>query len=323
MNDRRKIKEMTMKRNILSFCKGLLRVAAFLPALLLFAALAGCNEQLKDWNDLSRLTRVQYYGISETFPYYTKFNGAASGANIFVDTLNISGYSLPSLSFSGKQSWYPAVNSNAAGNQPYYMNYPAGTHRFLFIYMGWGNDPSVTSPNIPLSRLADASFNLEAGKYYTLYFTDDVAQEGAVAAYRVVKVEDLREKSVAQGKVSVHFLHLSPDAGKVRITQLMKDGSEQDVSTQLSFTEVTDYFTFDTSQAQNGLLLFNIYAAGSNTALVAGVPATAGHSFDILLHGFVQTHQRQVVTGCTSDYKPVYTTVTLPLSFDTTVRQMY
>lgn len=290
---------------------------------------SACDENFDNWNDnLAQVAGVQYYGISETFPYYTLFNGGyyQSGTIVYVDTLEyktgMNGYYIPAVYFStSKQSWYPSVRN--AGNQPYYMNYNAGNHRFLFTYMGWDNDVSVSEPTIPLSRLADVEFSLEGGKYYTLYFTDDTAQEGAVAAYRVVRVEDLREKAVTAGKVAVRFVHLAPDAGTVRIAQRMKDGSEQVLNAQTSFAEVTEHYALDTSQAQDGLLLFNVYAAGSSDAIIAGVPADTGHSFDILLHGFIQTHDRQVITGSTEDYQPVYSTVTLPVSFDATVRQMY
>lgn len=297
--------------------------------MIVFFSFYSCKEDLEDYNqDVQQLTRVQYYGVSETFPQYNPFNGGVrqSGINIYADTLEykITNYGrlIPIISFlpaGSKQNWYPSVESN----QPFYMNYKAGSHRFFFTYMGWDSNTSVTDANIPLSRLADVSFDLPAEKYHTLYFTDDKAAEGAVAAYRVVKVEDIREKAVQSGKVSVRFIQLSMDAGKVTVKQWMKDGTEKDLQLHLDFGDSTGYLELDTTEAQSGVLLFNIYPEGSTDYTTVGIPTETGHSFDVLLHGFTQVHSRQIVTGSTVDYRPVYKTVTFAQSFDATVRKMY
>ncbi|MGV8092090.1 MAG: hypothetical protein AB2L24_09535 [Mangrovibacterium sp.] len=291
-----------------------------LPALLLSTA---CSDQLEIWDENAANTAsIGFYGVSETFPYY---NTEIAAIAIFADTTEYkadihwtAAKKIPAFTFLKsplKEYWFPNNFVDGRNNQPLYLNYAAGVHRFYFSVFGY---PDINEK----MRVAEAEFDFDAGSRTTLYFTDDAADEGAPAAYRVVKVPNYRRESVTAGKVSVRFIHLGMDAGAVSVRLLRNDDSESagNLPQQLSFAQASDYVPADTAGVvQDGVLLFRVYPAGSNLPLVVGVPAQVGHSFDILLHGFTLPHTRQVV----QENGPAYKTVELPVSFTATVRQMY
>ena len=206
------------------------------------------------------------------------------------------------------------------------MDFAVGKHRFVYSYFGYTQDADNFRLNLPAARLAEAEFDLEEGKYHTLYFVDDNVEEGAKAAYRVIKVENLQQNSITEGKVNVRFVHLSADAGSIAVKLADSDGNElaSGMPENMSFSSASDYIPVDPEGlTQDGGLLFHIYLQGSSQPISVGVPANTGHSFDVLLHGFTKPHTLQLINKVAQNGAPSYKTIQVPVGFTATVRQMY
>lgn len=314
----------------------------FFPALLCTLCLSGfsaCQNDLKPWNgQLATTAALSFYALSETFPYYVADPQVSqmSGIGIFTDTTEyqtiIRGAlsSIPNFGFNPgyKEYAYPEIIGNSYGNQPLYMNFSAGRHRFVYSYFGYANPSAETFIcNLPSARLADASFSFEAGSHSCLYLCDDLAAEGDTARYRVVKADQVVEGSIPAGKLSIRFINLSPDAGNISASLLQGDGSSMTTGLPqgLAFTGVSAYIAVDTAGAvQNKTLQLRITPDNGSPITVNIAAATSiGHCFDLVCFGFTQRHTRKIVNFVAQDGTPTYSDVQLPIGFKATLRENY
>lgn len=296
-------------------------------------AITSCDDNLDAWDEgQHNLAGVNFFALSETLPYYE--NNVPRGIGIFVDTVEyhtvinnvLSSIPYFNLYEYGKISWFPYNNNQPANNQPLYMNYAAGKHRFIFSYFTIEKGDVYQVVSQPTIRLAEAELDLDAGSNAIIFLTDDVADEGGMPAYKVTRLEQKPEKNVRPDKVSVRFIHLSMDAGALRISQLKQDGNEKDgyLLQDLNFGSASDYIQLDTvGFVSDGLLMFHVYTPDNNEPISVGVSAVLGSCFDVIIHGFTQPHTRRVITTVAEDGALTYKTVGLPAGFTTTVRQTY
>lgn len=141
-------------------------------------------------------------------------------------------------------------------------------------------------------------------------------------------MENEPKKNVSTDKITVRFIHLSVNAGNLRIRQLTADGSEKnsDLIQHIYFGNASAYIQLDAAaeDVSDGMLAFHVYTEGSNNPLSVGVPATRlGSVYDLLLHGFTQPHTRRIFDAINTEGTVSYRTVELPAGFTATVRQMY
>jgi hypothetical protein len=294
------------------------------------SAICNCRKDADKLTPLEdgRTASVNYFGVSQTFPFYS----TNSGTGVFVDTVEntskfINTQTLPGLPYfefdgAAKQRMYPFTVYDINNFQPIYLDYEAGTHRFIFSYMISGG---VNKPvNTPILRLADTTLQLPAKSHNCLYFTDAPGEEGEPATYRIVHTRQPLKNGIDADKVGVQLVNLSADAGPLHFSLAKVNGEELDTNLPaLAFGKASGYLAVELTEAQDKQLVFKVYDAANKLLLTTGVPATAGHSFELLIHGLVKPHLRQVTTGLGRDGKIAYKTVTLPISLAATARQTF
>lgn len=306
----------------------------------------GCDEKFEDWDTITiPIAKINFFAVSETFPHYDPpypGHSELSSVGVFVDTSEYNVIARGTLSIdipnfglvptARKSYWYPIIGvSGLASNQPLYIDYAAGKHSFVYSYFTYYQYFVGTSTryvcSIPAARLAEGEIEFENNSHSTVYFYDEVTPQGGISQYGLLKVVDNPKSNYVNGEVRVRFIHLSMDAGNVRTTILMNDNSETEalLPQQIAFKEATGYYNIPTEGAVlNGYLTLNIYAQGSNTPVRIGIPHQPGHVFDVIIHGFVATNTRQVISSVDPETLALtYKTVEIQESFDATVRQMY
>ncbi|MES2458229.1 MAG: hypothetical protein V4594_21910 [Bacteroidota bacterium] len=275
---------------------------------------------------------LNFYGMSETFPFYNSINSSYGGVGIFVDKEENASYfinsqlaTLPYFEFNGlsKLIMFPYLAADPLG-KTMYLDYKAGEHQVIFSYLvAKEADKTV---GMPLLRMADTTIKMAAGSHSSMYLADAPAAEGARAVYKLVRTEQPLEKAVTVGKVSVRFVNLSPDAGNLRVSLVDANGTENTslLPQNLAFAGASDYTALDISGSTDRQLLIRVYSSTGNIPLItSAIPAQAGHSFEMVIHGFKAAHQQQVVSGVNADGSPSFKTVTLPVSLSLTARQTY
>ncbi len=306
-------------------------IIAACTAIILTAA--SCTDDIENYAPGGgQLTSVNFYGVSQTFPLYPQINGKYPGIGIFVDTIpfrwatinNDLSARVPYFEFEGSATTgtYPFLSADA--NALLYMDVPSGNKTIGFNLVIASQGASVV--HLPIVSLLDTTVLLPAGGHQIIYFTDTPAAEGAIASYRLVQAEQPRRTAIEDGKVSVRFVHLSADAGNFNVMLLKPDGTETPVelSREMTFGKYSDYVALTPAgNEQFGQLVLNVYVAGREDPLVVGIPSEAGHSFEVLLTGLSQSHERRIITSVKEGAVPEYTKVTLPQSLKTIVRQTY
>jgi len=298
--------------------------------LLLFLCLTvlySCNQEV-DFNTPIDypVTSVNYFAVSETLPLYT-IGGSSNtgGIGVFVDTTEYMTYipgswsKIPYFAVAGtaKEGGFPFRNSNESDYTPIYISYKAGTHNFIFSYL-MVNEKTITT-------CCKAQFDLKQGAYSCIYFAD---APGDTANYQAFKVDEPLGKATQDTKVAINLVNLSYDAGnlKFKIQKTDAAGNVKEeaagLSQNMAYGTSSGYVSVDTLYAQNGYIAINIYNANDSLLTVTGVPASAGHSYEVLARGFVRTHQKQVIAGL---YQGAikYTKFTITPNFRTLLRQTY
>lgn len=271
------------------------------------------------------LASVNYTMVSETLPYIYEGN-QNSGIGIYVDTAkyDTSPYSsqkavpfIPIQKGSGTESSFPSVFLNAS---PYYLDYRTGKHSYTVAYV---SDVLKTA-----TSLIRFNYELEAGKHYFCYLADAPVQDGDTAAYVPVWVEQPLEKAVQQQSVAVNVVNLSNDAGalKIKLQKTEVDGSitEQGLgfSQQLAFGQSTGYQAVDTAYARSGMLALAVYDTQNTLLALTGVPASAGHSFELVTEGYLHDQTKKVPSGVLQG-KLAYSSVKIAANFRIYLRQTY
>mgnify|MGYP000846027001 CR=1 FL=1 len=302
---------------------------------ILFAGLflSSCSKDETNYRPgEGQLVSVNFYGASQTFPLYGQINGGYPGIGIFVDT-TVFNWATINSDLEAKIPFFKLDGSAKSATFPYllgyddalvYLDIPAGSTTLDFQLETATSNPNVVHQ--PVGSLLDTTVNLTPDTDQIIYFTDAPAANGAKAAYRVVTVEQPREKAVTSDRVSVRLVNLSSDAGSARMVLLNPDGSEtaEGLPQQLGFAQYSDYIGIDPSgKSQFGQLLLHLYVPDREDPLLVGVPALAGQSFEILLTGMKVVQDRQIVESVGTDGTLSYKTVTLPQSLGTTVRRTY
>lgn len=169
----------------------------------------------------------------------------------------------------------------------------------------------------------DTVIHPQAKSYTCVYLADAPQTANARAAYRMLGVIEDRA-GVPAGKVGVRFVNLSPDAGKLDCSFLKADGS-----TTLLLNDGLDYGTasayqyLDSTAVVSGLVKFALNSNTTNAQVLAGAPFTPGHSYIIVIAGFLADQQRQVRSGTNPDGSAKYTSITINRNLRAIVRKSY
>lgn len=279
---------------------------------------------------------VNYFQLSDVVTSGYKINEQYPMLGIFVDGMEqtvksvnseVNDPDIPYLNKYSEQVSFPYMragsNIELSNNQPVYQAYYAGEYVFRFAF---ANDKyTKLSPFFIETTVHQQS--LAVGSYYCYYFADAPSVDGK-ATYQVIAAEQPQQKAIASDKVAVRLINVSPDAGTLSVNLQEADNSGEETAglpQQLSYGLVPDYVLLGLEQEQNGLLVLNIYDTQTGELLlVTSVPAELGHSFEILLHGFVNEVQREVITayddesGITEHQK-----ITVSSNFRATIRQTH
>lgn len=306
----------------------------FLTLITGLTLLVSCKSELDFPFDSA--ASVNYYLVSDVLETRYTINSKTPVLGVFLDgkeqsqtTANteIQTPDIPYLNSSIGQKSFPFSNEvliKPTHGQPFYMAHTAAEHAFLFAF--------TTN-----TRFAGTPFFIEMVRhkqvlmpnaYYTYYFADAPVIDGEEAAYKLIVAQQPRQNVAQQGKVAVRLINLSADAGALSIKLQQKNNTgqtSQALPQALSYGQVPDYVLLDTAQEQDGLLVFNVYNAQTNQLLLVGsVPAATGHSFEVLLHGFINEAKRSVATKYDTKNGPsAYQTLTIAPNFRATVRQTF
>ncbi|AIM35249.1 hypothetical protein KO02_00125 [Sphingobacterium sp. ML3W] len=295
--------------------------------LFLGSVFASCKKTINSAQYAAEGTAaVNFYTTSDVFLAFQK-----GGIGIFTDTVSnnkqyINGdhATLPHFNLVpySRVLEFPVISGGKL-NQPFYMDFRAGDHRFLFSYMIENDKGLVINP---ISDLADIKVSLKSNTHHCIYLADALADENAPAAYKVISMEESREKAVADGKVAVRFVHLSADVGALRLSLETRDGklNTNDLPQNFEFGQYTDYIKLDTAGAIDGILQFNLYNKNSDKkTLTTGIPAQSGHSFVVVLQGFKEEHKRKIPVSNDPSGNLVYQSISIPANLRAVIRKTY
>jgi hypothetical protein len=288
----------------------ILKRYACLSVILLAISLAGCKKEITPAlpGDVSGMG-LNFYPASDVIAAYANLRQLTA---IYVDQYNIT---LPGSLNSAIPAFYYSGNGTAEEypglyNVFSYVRYNAGSHRLMFT------DTTNTV-------VVDTTLDFPAKTFHSIYFADAPVAANARAAYKMIAVEEKREP-VPAGKIGVRFVHLSADAGDLTVTQQKPGGTiVQLLPKAIGFLEATPYQYLDDSQAISGLLRFALTNASNGASALTGVQFYPGHSYVIVISGFLNDQQRQIPAGKNPDGSRQYTSITIQKNLRATVRRSY
>lgn len=284
-------------------------------ALLLIVAMVGCDKA--EWVDTTA-AYINFYNASEVIQQ----NAVLMNNNmVFIND------SLPNGTFDKfpqfrnldvSQRQYPytfSIYNTADIHTPstyqyvYYMAMQPDKYHFIYT----GADKIF---------LHDTTLNLSVGSHTCLYLVESPED----FAYHIVSVPEEREG--IDGKVRVRVVHLSPDTEPVSIRRVYADGSSKDVGySAVGFGGYTDYIALDTEgteeQFHNIVLQLSLADAPDDAVLTAAIPADAGSSYIVLLRGFQNPAERNLLRGYDNLGEPVYQQYAVYANLRTALRRTY
>lgn len=279
---------------------------------------------------------VNFYLVSDVLKTGYNLNGQRSSLGIFIDGMEQTEAvintqtvwpQIPFLNSYEAQVSFPYVvvgNITPDEGSPLYMDLSTGEHNFLYAFAGrkYSELPPFFIESLRIH------YTLAANGHYCFYFTDAPAENGGEAAYQVIISEQPQEKTVVADKVAVRVMNFSPDAGALKISLQNSNNTGEDAAglpQRLEYGQVPDYVLLDTLEEQDGMLALNVRDAQSEELLmVTALPVRTGHSFEVLLHGFINPAARNVpLTYDEADGITGYQDISVAPNFRATLRQTF
>ncbi|HBX21749.1 MAG TPA: hypothetical protein DEF88_15020 [Porphyromonadaceae bacterium] len=205
-----------------------------------------------------------------------------------------------------KKLWYLVDFLYDSGGRPEIRDYPrylthiASGHQsgtanadvfWLPIYPG-GYDFIFTSKD--KTYLKTEHIRLEAKSHNIVYLVESIETE---SSYAIINVPIERKERI-EGKVTVQFVNLSPDAGKMEAYRVDAGGNEtvETLPSNLDFGQYasTELSMEGAASTYDKLLLRFRPAGGGGDLASISVPAESGAVYTVLLRGFANEASRRI-----------------------------
>lgn len=281
---------------------------------LLLAVLSACKKTLELPDDTAA-TALNFFPATDVM--LTAYNGGTTA--IQVDTFNrhpklpFTGDNIPAFGFSaGSAGGFPAVDSRYGDYMTFAnYNYRGNGHRLFF---------TDTANVVQL----DTTINFQPQSYTCIYLADvPVSAQNLPVRYKAFAITEERA-GVPLNKVGVRFIHLSPDAGSLNVSLLKADGSLSALLPgSIGYGQASAYQYLDSTAVVSGLVKFSVNNSTNGAAVLTGVAFTPGHSYIVLVTGFLSDQQRQVRSGTNPDGSTKYKFVTINRNLRAIIRKSY
>jgi hypothetical protein len=215
-----------------------------------------------------------YVGDSVTNELFSNYNGKVSYPAVFNYEPKLDIRQVP-RHFTG----LPGVVDNGQGDV-YWLPVHAGNYRVIF-----------TSRD--RTYLRTSTKKLARQTYQVLYLVESPNTD---SSYELVSVP-IERKDRIEGKVTVQFVNLSPDAGPVEAYRVDAAGNEIALATSapLAFGQyVSTELTMEGTETTGNNILIRFRRPDGEDLQAVSIPAGSGAVYSVLLRGFVEETMRWV-----------------------------
>ena len=174
----------------------------------------------------------------------------------------------------------PGVVDNSTSADVYWLPVHAGNYRFIF-----------TSRDRTYLRASNK--RLARQTYQVLYLVESPNTD---SSYELVNVP-IERKDRIEGKVTLQFVNLSPDAGPVEVYRVDATGNEIAAATSspLAFGQYASAeLSMEGTKTTRNDILIRFRRPGGEDLQAVSVPASNGAVYTVLLRGFVQETMRWI-----------------------------
>lgn len=286
----------------------------------MIASISACNKEVQPAiPGNGNISKINFYSSSDVLALY---NMGSIGLFIDSPVVKRSGL-IPffNLSASPQKKEYPTVYSSIPSMV--YTSIRDGKHQFRFNYMV--PDTTIGMDGVlPHRMLIDSSISFDRGSETLCYLADKpLTAEGQEPAFQLltVQLEDTGQNDA--NTVSLYILHQAADAGLLRYSSVLPDGSLS-TAKDLAYGQTTTAITFNTKDASNGLLGLRFYDAATGQELVnTAIPANGGHAYILAIQGFRTAHQFRIPVSVNQDKTVNYSTKTVTANLRSDLRQLW
>lgn len=282
----------------------------------LMGMLISCEKEITPLIDTEQQAFVNFFDASEVLRK-SKFSASPIYIN---DSIPHAPFQLafPYFDTNEGERFYPfsvyshrsvpnyVVNPDYRIYDPVYW-LPMDQDNYKFIFSSWEK-----------VFVKDTTLHLPSQQFTSVYISDDPAVDGE---FKVLALSEEHRRT--EGKVRVRFIHLSSDAGKIKVSRRDATGAEihEDLSTGLTNGEVTEYLEIDTvgTSATNNNILLTFYDAENPDKIlyVKALPAIPGSSFVAVILG-----NREATTRKLKSIGTTYETVEIDPNFRVSLRRI-
>ncbi|NLR78005.1 hypothetical protein [Chitinophaga eiseniae] len=289
----------------------------------MIASIFACNKDVQPEIPANgNISKINFYSSSDVLALYNM-----GGIGLFIDSPVVKRNGLIpffNLSASPQKKEYPTVYSSMPSIV--YTSFRDGKHQFRFNYMV--PDTTTTMEGIlPHRMLIDSSISFDRGREMLCYLADKpLVAEGQEPAFQLLHVQLEGTAQNDANTVSLYILHQAADAGLLRCSSVLPDGSlsTEKVPQSLAYGQTTAAITFNTKDASNGLFGLRFYDATTGQELVnTAIPANGGHAYILAIQGFKTAHQFKIPVSVNQDKTVNYSTKTVTANLRSDLRQLW